>query len=167
MKAIVVVDKNWGIGKNNALLFRLPPDMARFKKETMGNVIVMGGNTMRSFPDGKPLPGRTNIVLSKSLPDGNYIRVNSLDELKTTLAKYDSDKIFIVGGASFYATMLSYCDEILVTKVNADGGATVFFPNLDRMTDFVLTHNGEEKSYEGLKYSFCVYTNRNPIKFTA
>ncbi len=160
MKEIVVVDKNWGIGRNNDLLFHIPPDMAHFKELTMGNIVVMGGNTLRSFPDGKPLKGRTNIVLSKSVPDGNFIRVQTLGELKEELKKYDTDKIFVIGGASLYATLLPYCNEIIVTKVRADGNAAVFFPNLDKMAGFTLESEDKEMEYNGLRFNFCVYRNR-------
>ena len=67
MKAILHCDKNWGIGRNNQLMFRLPADMKFFRETTAGKVVVMGLNTLRSFPGGKPLKGRTNIVLC---PDG-------------------------------------------------------------------------------------------------
>lgn len=63
MRAIVVVDKNWGIGKKNDLLFRLPADMKHFRETTEGKTVVMGSNTLLSFPGGKPLKNRTNIVL--------------------------------------------------------------------------------------------------------
>ena len=63
MKAIVAVDKKWGIGKKNDLLFSLPADMAYFREKTLNKVVVMGSNTLKSFPNGKPLKNRTNIVL--------------------------------------------------------------------------------------------------------
>ena len=65
MKAIVCVDKKWGIGKDNDLLFSLPADMKFFRETTRDKVVVMGGKTLRSFPNQKPLPKRINVVLSK------------------------------------------------------------------------------------------------------
>ena len=86
MKAIVAVDKNWGIGKKNDLLFSLPADMAYFRQNTSGKVVVMGSNTLKSFPNGKPLKNRTNIVL---YPGGEQrddcIIVQNLEELKEEL----------------------------------------------------------------------------------
>ena len=64
MKAIVCVDREWGIGKNNDMLFHLPADLKFFREKTSGKVIVMGGNTLLSFPGSKPLKNRTNIVLT-------------------------------------------------------------------------------------------------------
>ena len=82
MRAIVVVDKHWGIGKKNDLLFHLPADMKHFRETTAGKVVVMGSNTLASFPEGKPLKNRTNIVL---FPGGaareDCLVVQSLEEL--------------------------------------------------------------------------------------
>lgn len=161
MKAIVMVDKNWGIGKDNALLIKLPPDMAHFKRHTMGNVVVMGKNTLLSFPNGKPLPNRVNIVLSTTIADGDYVKVDSLSALKTELMKYDPDKVYVIGGASIYKLMLPYCEKIIVTKVDAVKDADAFFENLDLNPDFELTEEGEEQDYEGLKFRFTVYENKN------
>lgn len=128
MKCIVVVDKRWGIGKNNDLLFNLKEDMAFFKKMTVGKTIVVGSNTLRSFPNGKPLPSRKNVVLSKKLEKcSDYIVVRNVEEL----LKYDGDDTIVCGGSRVYALLLPYCDTAYVTKVDADGEATHFFPNLD------------------------------------
>ena len=89
MKLIVAVDSKWGIGKNNDLLFHLKADMKHFVEHTKGKTVIMGSNTLRSFPNGMPLKGRTNIVLN---PDGDiadanekgYVLAKSLDELSET-----------------------------------------------------------------------------------
>ena len=139
MKAILHADREWGIGKANGLMFSIPADMKFFKETTIGNVVVMGSNTLRSFPGGRPLKGRTNIVL---WPDGeerdDCVVVRSLDELFAEIKKYDGDKVFVIGGAMMYKTLLPYCDEVLVTKVDAVGGADAFFEDLDKNPDFLL-----------------------------
>ena len=95
MKAIVAVDKKWGIGKKNDLLFSLPEDMKYFREKTSGKVVVMGSNTLKSFPNGKPLKNRTNIVL---FPGGekrdDCTVVGSLEELSAELKKYPSSDVF-------------------------------------------------------------------------
>ena len=107
MKSIVAVDTKWGIGKSNGLLFSLKKDMQFFREKTTGKVIVMGSNTLKSFPGGNPLKNRINVVL---YPGGekrdDCIIVNDTEELRDVLKNYDSDEIFIVGGAMFYRTML-------------------------------------------------------------
>lgn len=160
MKAIVAVDEKWGIGKKNDLLFSIPADMDFFRKTTSGKVIVMGSNTLKSFPNGKPLKNRVNIVL---YPGGekrdDCIVVDSLEELSKTLKAYPTDDVFIVGGAMFYKTMLPYCSEVYVTKVKEDGGAEVFFENLDRLSSWRLTYMGEECESNGHKFNFTRYRN--------
>ena len=122
MKAILHADKEWGIGKSNGLMFSIPADMKFFRETTSGNVVVMGSNTLKSFPGGKPLKNRTNIVL---WPDGEDREdckiVRSLDELFAEIKKYPADKVFVVGGAMMYKTLLPYCSEVLVTKVGGRG----------------------------------------------
>jgi len=159
MKAIVAVDKNWGIGKNNGLLFKLPADMKYFREKTKGSVVCMGYNTLLSFPNGKPLEGRINITLCpEEIKRDDVICVHSLPELFAELKKYDKE-IFVIGGAMFYRTMLNYCDEILVTKVSEDGCATVFFEDLDKNTEFDCIYESEEQETNGYKIKFTVYRN--------
>lgn len=166
MREIVVVDQKWGIGKNNDLLFSLPEDMAFFRSETTGKVVVMGSNTLKSLPGGNPLKNRTNIVL---FPGGekrdDCIIVDSLDELFLELKKYPTDDIYIMGGAMFYRTMLPYCDTAFVTRVDADGEAQVFFENLEAHPDWELAVCGEPiESKSGHTIRFCTYKNKNPKK---
>ena len=166
MKAIVAVDKNWGIGKKNDLLFSLPADMAYFREKTLNKVVVMGSNTLKSFPGGKPLKNRTNIVL---FPGGekrdDCIIVDSLEELKVELKKYPADDVFIIGGAMFYKTMLPYCSEVLVTKVDADGGAEVFYENLDKKREWSCISAQPQIETNGYKISFTVYKNSDIKEF--
>ena len=156
MNAIVVVDKNWGIGKANGLLFRLPLDMARFRQITLGKVVVMGANTLASFPNGKPLVKRTNIVLcpERKIEQEGIIQAYSMDELLQILGEYDSEELFVIGGAQMYRTMLPYCHRIYVTKVDEDGQAEVFFENLDKLPEWkcvsaepAITDNGHSTRY--------------------
>ena len=166
MKAIVAVDKLWGIGKKNDLLFSLPADMAYFREKTLNKVVVMGSNTLKSFPGGKPLKNRTNIVL---FPGGekrdDCIVVDSLDELRETLKSYDTDDVFIIGGAMFYRTMLPYCSEVYVTKVDADGGAEVFYENLDEKKEWSLKWTSEAQETNGLTIRFTIYENGEVKEF--
>ncbi len=166
MKAIVAVDKNWGIGKKNDLLFSLPADMAYFREKTLNKVVVMGSNTLKSFPGGKPLKNRTNIVL---FPGGerrdDCIIVQSLEELSVELKKYNADDVFIIGGAMFYKTMLPYCSEVLVTKVDADGGAEVFYENLDKKREWSCILEEDPVETNGYTIKFTVYKNSDIKEF--
>lgn len=166
MKAIVAVDKNWGIGKKNDLLFELPEDMKFFRKTTLNKVVLMGSNTLKSFPGGNPLKNRTNIVL---FPGGekrdDCLIVDSMDELKSVLKNYNADDVFVIGGAMFYKTMLPYCSEVLVTKVDADGGAEVFYENLDQKQEWSLVEVGEPIETNGYTIRFTTYKNSDVKEF--
>lgn len=166
MKTIVAVDNKWGIGKKNDLLFSIPEDMAFFRKTTMGKVCCMGYNTLLSFPGSKPLKNRTNIVLAPAdVQRDDCTIVHSLDELSRELKKYDSNEIYVIGGAMFYKTMLPYCDEYLITKVEADGGAEVFYENLDKMENMECVYVSDPIETNGYTIRFTTYKNNDVKSF--
>lgn len=158
IKAIVCVDENWAIGKDNNLLFHLKKDMQFFKEKTLYNVVVMGENTLLSLPGGKPLKDRINIVLC---PEGHKYDgcfcVHNFEELLNYLKVLIGD-IYVIGGGMLYKSMLPYYDEVLVTKVQADGNGTVFFPNLDENSDFKLSFCSQSEEDNGYTINFCTYT---------
>ena len=164
MKTIFAVDNKWGLGKKNDLLFNLKADMRHFVEHTRGKVVVMGSNTLLSFPNGMPLKNRVNIVLN---PNGEqsdadtecYVLVKSVDELFAEIKKYDQDNVYVIGGAMMYRTLLPYCDTAYVTKVDADGGAEVFHQNLDELDNWKLVEKGEPIDDNGYTIRFCTYKN--------
>ena len=162
--SILNCDIHYGIGKKNGLLFHLPLDMKFFRETTKGHVVAMGENTLLSFPGSQPLKNRTNIVLSKDA-DHNYegvINVHDFDEFIKMIKEYGKEEtVFIIGGASIYAQTLPYVDEVYLTKVNADGGAEVFFPNLDTNPDFICVDMGTPLEDNGLEIRFTRYKNLN------
>ena len=162
--SILNCDKKYGIGKRNGLLFSLPKDMKFFRETTLNHVVCMGENTLLSFPGSKPLKNRTNIVLSQDSTH-NYegvINVHSFDDfLKAIKEQEKNDIVFIIGGASIYRQTLPYVDQVYLTKVNADGGAEVFFVNLDEEKDFSLIKESEPKMDGDLEIKFTVYQNNN------
>lgn len=159
MNLIVVVDNKWGIGRNNGLLFRLKKDMKYFREMTTGKVVVMGANTFASFPNGA-LPNRVNIVLDDSGAEhAGAITVRSVDDLEKELNGYNSDDVFIIGGASVYRLMLDCCDIAYVTKVQANGHAELFFPNLDEMCDWKIAEQSEPITDGDYVITFCKYVH--------
>ncbi|MBQ1802266.1 MAG: dihydrofolate reductase [Lachnobacterium sp.] len=162
MNLIVAVDKNWGIGKNNDLLVRIPADQKFFRETTIGKVVVMGRKTLESFPGQVPLKGRTNIVLTH---DENYdghgaIVVNSMDELKEELKKYDDEDIFVIGGEKIYRQMLDMCKIAHVTKIDYAYDADAYFPNLDELDEWELVADSEEQTYFNVIYHFNMYKRK-------
>lgn len=159
---ILNCDKHYGIGKRNGLLFRLPADMSFFKASTTGHVVAMGENTLLSFPKQKPLPNRTNIVLSAD-ETHNYegvINVHSFEEFTAKIREFcEENTVFIIGGASIYRQMLDYVDEVWLNKVDADGEAEVFFVNIDEDPRFELVDTKEAVMDNGFLTRLHIYRN--------
>ena len=159
--AIVHADKEWGIGKGNDMMFSLPKDMKFFRETTMGHTVVMGGKTLRSFPNQKPLKNRVNIVLSRGQVRDDCIIVGSYDALKAEMKNRENEDIFVIGGGEIYRELLPYCHGAYVTKVDAVGGAEVFFPNLDEKENFVCVEEGEPIEDNGYIIRFTKYENKS------
>ena len=187
MKEIVNVNEKWGIGVKGDLLCVIPADMKRFREITTGKVVVMGLNTLKSLPGGKPLKGRVNIVLTEKLDlipmdsikacdcylddlskgsDAEFfhtpgatvmIAVTDLFELVDIVTIFPQDDVYVCGGASVYKQLLPYCDTCLVTKNDCKTEPEVFFPNLDGDPDWELTEEGEEQQYEGIRFRYTTY----------
>ena len=162
IRAIVHADKEWGIGRDNDMMFSLPKDMKFFRETTMGHTVVMGGKTLRSFPNQKPLKNRVNIVLTRGQVCDECVVVRSYEELKSELKSRQNEAIFIIGGGEIYRELLPYCHCALVTKVDAVGEAEVFFPNLDEMDSFVCVDEGEPIDDNGYTIRFTTYKNMSP-----
>lgn len=148
-----IAKKDRAIGKNNALLWRIPEDFQHFKNLTNGHAIVMGENTFKSI--GKALPGRTNIVLSLTpgfAPEGCLV-VRSLDEALAVAKEHESEEIFICGGASIYKQFISLANRLYLTLVEGDFEADTFFPEYDDFTKMI----SEEKVDNG-EYIFTFIT---------
>ncbi len=167
MNLIVAADNNWAIGRNQELLVRIPADMKNFAAMTTGNVIVMGRKTLESFPAGMPLPKRTNIVLThqKDYDGHGAIVVNTLDELREELKKYEKEDIFVVGGESLYTMLLPYCKNAYVTKLDYVYEADTWMPNLDKDENWVMVEESEEQTCFDLIYYFTRYENKNVKDF--
>lgn len=161
MKAIVAVADDWGIGRQNQLLFKIPKDMKHFRETTTGATVVMGHSTLRSFPGEKPLPKRTNIVLSrnKSLEIEGATVVNSIAELGKALDS--GEDVFLIGGASIYSQLIDYCAEAIVTKVQASAESDCFFPNLDLREGWSLAESSQPVEDSGLVFTINRYVNEN------
>jgi dihydrofolate reductase len=127
---VVAVARNGVIGRDNALPWRLPADLAHFKRVTMGHPIVMGRRTYESI--GKPLPGRKNIVVTR---DAAYQApgctvVHSLDEAWKAAA--GADEVCVIGGTTLFEETLPVADVIHLTEVEAEVEGDTWFPALDR-----------------------------------
>jgi len=150
VSAIAAIGKNNVIGKKNELLWRIPDDLRRFKKLTMGHPVVMGRKTYESI--GQPLPGRDNIVITRDLsfrPDGVSI-FNTVDDA-LRYAKSLSDESFIIGGGEIYKQTLPQIDRLYLTLIDDEKEGDVFFPDY---SEFKKETFREERRHEGLKYTW-------------
>ena len=162
MNCIVVVDRNWAIGCDGGLLFSLPTDMKRFRSLTMDGTVIMGRKTLDSFPGGKPLPRRRNIVITHNTEldrEGVEIVPGTDDALALT-ADTDDDKLWVIGGGSVYTALLSRCKRVYLTKVDAAAeNADTFFPNLDKLPGWEVESTSEPIEENGLTFRFIDYVN--------
>ena len=154
MKMIASVDENNAIGNGGELLIRCKDDMKRFRRLTMGGVVIMGRRTFMTMPNQKPLPGRVNIVLTHNGKgiDDDAIVVGSVEELMPVLSDYSDRDIWVIGGQSVYEQLLPYCDECDLTRWLCTKSADAFFPKLDADDGWTLTECSEEFSCEDVCY---------------
>ena len=157
MQAIVCVSKNWGIGCDGQLLFHISADQKRFRALTEGRTVVLGSRTLKTFPGGKPLKNRRNIVLTHSeAPVEGAELAHSIEE---ALALAGPDAV-VIGGASVYLPLLPYCDRVLVTKVDAQPPADSFFPNLDTHPGWRAASESESMEENGLRFRYVDYVKK-------
>ena len=164
---ILNCDKEYGIGKKNGLLFSLKEDMSFFRKTTLNHVVAMGENTLLSFPGSKPLKNRVNIVLSQD-PSHNYedvINTHTFEEFLKVINEYSKkEDVYIIGGASIYRQTLPYVDYVYLTKVDAIGGAEVFFVNIDEDPNFEIVSESDPIQDGDYKIKFVTYRNHHKLK---
>jgi len=139
LSIIAAVGQNCELGKKNELIWRISADLKRVKALTMGHPIIMGWNTYQSI--GRPLPGRTNIVLSFEPVDiPGCMVVTSLDEALEKAREVEDEEIFIFGGASVYAATIDIADRLYLTRIEAtDPEADAFFPDYSAFTKIIST----------------------------
>ncbi len=162
MNMIAAVDSNWAIGRNGRLLVTIPNDHKHFREETTGKVVVLGRKTLETFPQGLPLQGRTNIILSRDPQfrvKGAEV-VHSLEELRPGLKAYREEDVYCVGGESIYRQLLPWCNRVHITKIDRSYEADAWFPNLDKDPDWEITADSEEQTYFDIAYTFLRYERK-------
>ncbi|MDH3934569.1 MAG: type 3 dihydrofolate reductase [Gammaproteobacteria bacterium] len=148
---VVAMDANGVIGRGNELPWHLPADLQHFKKTTMGKPILMGRKTHESI--GRPLPGRTNIVITR---DSGYqakgcVVVNSIDAAMQ--AAGEQDEIMVIGGAEFYRQVLAHTSTIYLTRIHASVDGDTVFPELNA-TDWREVERSDQSADEKNPYDY-------------
>ena len=156
MDAIVAVYDDWGIGCEGDQPIALSADRKFFRETTKGAMVIAGRKTIGDFPGQKPLPGRVNVALTRTVKEIPGFTVCDSPEAAMELAR-SAERCFVIGGGSVYKQMLPYCDTAYITKVHTVTDCDTYFPNLDEMEDWYLAETlltGEEDdiSYEMLLY---------------
>lgn len=163
MNAILSAAQDWAIGKDNQLLFHLKEDMRRFRVLTTGGTVIMGRRTLESLPGGKPLPNRRNIVVTHDLQfTWEGVEIAHCVDAALSMVDAAADDVWVIGGGSIYASMLSRCKKVFLTHVDAVvEGADTFFPNLDKLSCWKIVAQSEPIVENGISYRFLEYLNRN------
>jgi len=163
---IASADRNWGLGKDNKLLIRIPEDLKRFAEFTRGNVIVVGRKTLETFRDKKPLPDRINVVLTRDKDytcDGAVI-VHSIEEMFNAIEGFDK-KVYVCGGETIYRQLLPYCNLALITQIDEEFEADAHLVNLDVKSDWKRTVTGEwQESRAGVRFRYVEYIKEKNIE---
>ncbi len=159
IKCIAAVDKNFGLGKSNDLLFKLKGDMKHFRALTKDKIVVCGWNTLRSFPNEKPLPGRSTICLCpEDVNRSDCYCVHTFEEcLKLVKELAKTQEVWIIGGGMLYAAMCPYCDVIELTRIDADGEAEVFFPDITKDDNFYWCESSAWMEEDNIRFRFETY----------
>lgn len=154
ISTIAAIGENRELGKKNELIWPIRDDLKRVKELTMGHPIIMGQNTYESI--GRPLPGRTNIVLTQDTtyaPEG-CVMAHSLDEAFKKAREVEDEEIFIFGGAYVYQQTIEMTDRLYLTLIHdTDSEADAFFPEYTEFTKVIET---EEREQDGLKYDWLI-----------
>lgn len=161
MDLIVAVDQNWAIGKDGEQLLYLSQDLKRFKALTLGHAVILGRRTLSTFPGGRPLKGRRNLILSTTpgfAPEGGEV-YPSLDAL---LAAAPADA-FVIGGESVYRALLDRCGTAYVTKILAQYPADRYFPDLDADPWWESVEESGLLEENGVRFRYVTYRRRQEV----
>jgi dihydrofolate reductase len=157
---IVAVSEDWGIGKDNDLLWHISEDLKRFKRLTSGNTVIMGKRTWESLPR-RPLPGRKNIVLTddKTETIENAVTAYSIEDSLSKCEK--NEEIFVIGGGSIYRQFMPLADRLYITHVHKKAPADIYFPEIDlkiwKITEEEVFKTDDEQS---IPYTYTIYEKK-------
>ena len=157
LSLIVATERHRGIGLRNALPWRLPEDLAFFKRTTSGHAIIMGRKTFDSI--GRPLPNRRNIVVTRN-PAWLHQGVEPALSLADAVRLAGDGEAFVIGGSQIYAEVLPLASKLIVTEIDADFECDAFFPPIDPAVWSEVTRESHHSESTGLRYAFVIYRRR-------
>lgn len=161
LRAIVVVDKNYAIGRAGQLLVHVPEDLKHFRQTTAGGILIYGRKTLATFPGAKPLPKRENWILTRYPgEDQEGLRYfTTREELLSAIEADEERRYWIIGGASVYEQFLDECEEVVLTALDYEAtDPDRYFPRVDRNPEWQLVHSSEpQPSVAGFSFQVQTY----------
>ncbi len=158
MTIIVAADANWAIGLKGDQLCYIPADLKRFQRLTSGHPVLLGRKTLATFPGGRPLKNRRNLILSADpafSPEGAEV----FRTWESALAAAPADT-FVIGGEQIYRQALPFCDTAYVTRLHRVFEADRWFPNLDADPEWEITEAEGPYNHDGLEFSYVTYRRK-------
>jgi dihydrofolate reductase len=163
---IAAVARNRVIGGDNRLLWRIKPDLRYFRDNTLGRAVIMGRKTFQSI--GKPLPGRLNIIVSRTMPTAEGLEIaRSVEEAIVLARKAQSegralpDRIMIAGGGDLYAQTIGQAARLVITEVDLSPDGDTRFPEIDRAAWRETRRDAHPKGPDDdAAYAFVTYMRR-------
>ena len=159
MELIVAVYDDWGIGNDGTQPVALSADRKFFRETTRGAMVIVGRRTVADFPGEKPLPGRVNVMLTRTKVEKPGFTVVSSPEEAAEVAK-TAARAMVIGGGSIYRQMLPLCDTAYVTKVHTQVESDTFFPNLDEDDAWFMAEVLQSGEENGISYEMCLYKRK-------
>lgn len=159
MELIVAVYDDWGIGKDGTQPVALSADRKFFRETSRGAMVIVGRRTVADFPGEKPLPGRVNVMLTRTKRVFPGFTVAASPEEAAEIAK-TADRAMVIGGGSIYRQMLPLCDTAYVTKVHTQVESDTFFPNLDEDDAWIMAEILQSGEENGISYEMCLYKRK-------
>lgn len=159
MELIVAVYDDWGIGCDGTQPVALSADRKFFRETTRGAMVIVGRRTVEDFPEKKPLPGRVNVVLTRSTAEIPGFTVCHSPEEAAQMAK-TTERAMVIGGGSIYQQMLPLCDTAYVTKIHCTPQSDTYFPNLDKDSAWTLAEILQSGEENGVFYEMCLYKRK-------
>lgn len=157
---VAAMDFHRGIGINNQLPWKLPEDLAHFKRVTMGQPIIMGRKTFESI--GRALPGRLNIVITRD-PNWTHPDVARVHTVEAALKLVERLDACVIGGAEIYTELMPYATKLILTRIQSHFNCDAFFPPIDPLVWIEIareTHTSEANKFD---YAFITYLRQGVI----
>ena len=159
MDLIVAVYDDWGIGRDGTQPIALSADRKFFRETTKGAMVIAGRKTIGDFPGQKPLPGRVNVALTRTVKEIPGFTVCTSAEEAYALSR-TTQRCFVIGGGTVYKQLLNFCDNAYITKVHVAPESDTYFPNLDEMDDWYIAETLMTGEENGIAYEMCLYKRK-------